>query len=91
MNKHQEALEFLCENSKLTQFNIGQSQWASETLQELVDKATPKRVVGLSITYDGLVGNCPSCKKFVRQQDSKPNLCECTQQIDWSQDDNPNR
>lgn len=38
MNKHQEALDFLCDNSKLTQFNIGESQWSSETLQELVDK-----------------------------------------------------
>ena len=38
MNKYQEALEFLCDNSKLTQFNINQSQWASETIQELVGK-----------------------------------------------------
>lgn len=106
MNKHQEALDKLrthCLASPThamgeefgfgADYDLNHDGYEDETdvLQELVDKATPKRVVGLSITYDGLVGNCPSCKKFVRQQDSKPNLCECTQQMDWSQDDNPNR
>ena len=38
MNKYQDALDFLCDNSKLTQFNIGQSQWASETLQDCINE-----------------------------------------------------
>lgn len=84
MNKYQEALDFLCDNSKLTQFNIGQSQWASETLQELVDKATPTEVVGLSLTHDGHVGNCPYCAKFVRVRGEKPNICECGQKLIWN-------
>lgn len=57
------------------------------TLEPVIRKATPRRVVGLSITHDGLVGNCPNCRKFVRQQDSKPNVCECTQLLDWSKDE----
>ena len=60
MNKYQEALEFLCDNSKLTQFNINQSQLASETIQELVDKhekikKTLNKVISACINETGKV------------------------------------
>ena len=65
MNKYQKALEVFCENTKLTQFNIGQLQWASEELQELVDKvpyyeeledkATPKKpILTLECEFDDI-------------------------------------
>ena len=80
MNKYQEALEFLCENSKLTQFNIGQSQWASETLQELVDKETPKKPLPPKDTF--FLHQCPNCKvDFIG---SSIDRCQCGQKIDWN-------
>ena len=80
MNKYQEALEFLCDNSKLTQFNIGQSQWASETLQELVDKETPKKPLPPKDTF--FLHQCPNCKvDFIG---SSIDRCQCGQKIDWN-------
>ena len=90
MNKYQEALEFLCDNSKLTQFNIGQSQWASETLQELVDKATPKTPLIENMSYIC----CPNCLSDeieyydYHHNEVKLNYCNrCGQAIDWSEDE----
>ena len=83
MNKYQEALEFLCDNSKLTQFNIGQSQWASETLQELVDKETPKKPLPPKDTF--FLHQCPNCKvDFIG---SSIDRCQCGQKIDWSENE----
>ena len=92
MNKYQEALDFLCDNSKLTQFNIGQSQWASETLQELVDKATPKKPI--IQTFKQAFGNhklvnfsfCPVCRARVEVGRCCSNN-DCRQAIDWSEDE----
>ena len=80
MNKYQVALDFLCDNSKLTQFNIGESQWASETLQELVDKATPKKPLPPKDTF--FLHQCPNCKvDFIG---SSIDRCQCGQKIDWN-------
>lgn len=82
MNKYQEALEFLCDNSKLTQFNIGQSQWASETLQELVDKETPKKPLPPKDTF--FLHQCPNCKvDFIG---SSIDRCQCGQKIGWNEE-----
>ena len=83
MNKYQVALDFLCDNSKLTQFNIGESQWASETLQELVDKATPKKPLEIIFNNFGMgerIGRCPNCKILVNQFQTH---CTCDQKLDW--------
>lgn len=53
-------------------------------LNELAEKATPKNPLGISLTHDGRVGNCPYCHKLIRENDSKPNICECGQRLDWS-------
>ena len=84
MNKYQEALEFLCDNSKLTQFNIGQSQWASETLQELVDKDTPMKPINVEFnTHGGVMwGYCPRCNSLMVGNTGCANN-ECRQKIDW--------
>ena len=87
MNKYQVALDFLCDNSKLTQFNIGESQWASETLQELVDKATPKKPLEIIFNNFGMgerIGRCPNCKILVNQFQTH---CKCDQKLDWSKDE----
>ena len=49
------------------------------------DKATFKKPLGLSLTHDGRVGNCPFCKKLVRE--GSKNICECGQKLDWSDEE----
>lgn len=94
MNKYQVALEWLCENSELTQFNINQSQWASETLHELIDRATPKKPKRKLIESEDLwsetatiieIDICNNCKKQV--QNSKKFCDECGQALDWREDE----
>ena len=58
-----------------------------QCLIELIEKATPKKAKGISITHEGRVGNCPSCNRFVRKVDIKPNICECGQALDWSDEE----
>ena len=53
-----------------------------ELAKKMSDKATPKKPLGLSLTHDGRVGNCPFCKKLVRERSK--NICECGQKLDWS-------
>jgi len=65
------------------------SDRALDILQELIDKNTPKKVIGLSINYEGLLGNCPYCNELVfeHQLNSRKitKVCQdCGQAIDWS-------
>lgn len=55
-----------------------------ETLQELVDKATPKKPTSeKEIFY-----LCPICKEFVGDEYDSDNYCHnCGQAIDWSVED----
>lgn len=59
-----------------------------KTLQKLIeehfDKETQKKPKGISVTHEGRVGNCPSCRKFIREEQNK-NFCDCGQKIDWSE------
>lgn len=55
-----------------------------EALQNLVDKATPKRPLGMSNTHEGRVGNCPNCRKLVGENDPKPEICICGQRLYWN-------
>lgn len=54
-----------------------------KTLQELVEKATPKKIVG----FDYEVGYymCPNCENGILWQDIGMNYCpNCGQMLDWS-------
>lgn len=89
MDKHQEALDVLhgFANGNLIRettcdYQRDKNDEYKDILQELVDKATPKKPLGLSLTHDGRVGNCPFCKKLVRERSK--NICECGQKLDWS-------
>ena len=101
MNKYQEALEFLkesaCENyfkqhvqtheERVTIFK------SSEYLQELVDKATPKKPINQS-TPVVRQGYCPNCKGELRKLGSRNEVvlegqlycCSCGQALDWSKE-----
>ena len=92
MNKYEQALEILSFDTTQIQddvhlFNILNAKRYCETIiQELVDKATPTEVEGLSITYEGLVGNCPYCGEFVVEWSDKSDICECGQKLIWKGD-----
>lgn len=47
----------------------------------IIGKSIPKKPLGISITHDGKVGNCPCCHKFVREIDTI--ICECGQILYW--------
>lgn len=94
MNIYQEAIEVFCDNTKLTEFNINQLQWASETLQVLVDRATPMKPICYWDNQNELYKyDCSSCRKQLAKHGEhsninkvkKPNICStCGQAIDWS-------
>lgn len=50
---------------------VGEEQFDTEmihrAIQELLERQTPTKVRGISMTWDGRVGNCPRCKGFVTQ------------------------
>lgn len=101
MNKYQEALEYLTEEAysnyfrkyvqtskeKVTLFK------SSEALQELVDKATPKKPINQSIPVVRQ-GYCPNCKGELRKLGSRNEVvlegqlycCSCGQRLDWSEE-----
>lgn len=54
------------------------------TLDELVDKATPKKIEEPLRLEQGLCGECPRCTAFVQNS----NYCgHCGQKLDWSEND----
>ena len=99
MNKFQEALDELLGNAVQQQSHVGvyeNSEYAninginkmigySQTLQKLVDRATPSKILGLSVDHEGLLGNCPKCKKLVFENEDKyyHRDKDCLQILDW--------
>ena len=95
MYKHQEALKTVEKSciSIAMEFNFGElfeeDEKALSTLQELVDKATPKKTIKENYEdnrYNMYKHYCPTCK-YVWVCDV-PNYCsECGQALDWSDED----
>lgn len=89
MDKYQEALKKVEKSciSDAMEFNYGklleEVEKALSLLQELVNKATPKKPYFLN--YGGYkIGNwkCPSCDLII----TKDNYCKCCgQALDWSE------
>ena len=90
MNKYQEALDWLVDNSKLDQFNIGNSQSANEIIQELVDKETPTK---LNVNVDKEYCRCKCNLDFWEidldyfKRKGLSYCPNCGQKIDWSAED----
>nr|DAU44683.1 MAG TPA: PROTEIN/RNA Complex, archaeal, ribosomal, 50S, protein.0A [Caudoviricetes sp.] len=93
MNKYQEALGFLKESAYENYFRQHVQTHeervtifkSSEYLQELVDKATPKKLkgwrVGKLLPNRGIEFNCPVCNSIYNE---RVNFCSnCGQAIDW--------
>lgn len=105
MNKYQEALEIIKNRNSKIKINhrIGSRNIANEelkecfiainnslkTLQELVDKATPKEVIVDDSEYEKYGENdykCPSCNSWLRPDIFIEKHCfNCGQKIDWSE------
>ena len=80
MNKYQDSLDnFVKALSHFTNFK-SIHDWKSD-LQELVDKATPKKPKNWTVRYRGIEFNCPVCNRLYIE---RVNFCSsCGQAIDW--------
>lgn len=87
MNKYQEALDGLLENIDYKDYSIQTINKVAEAiviLQELVDKATPKKVNLYSFEHNK--GKCPVCNNTVYS--FMNTYCQiCGQKLDWSGED----
>ena len=88
MNIYQEALDRLhifsyFGDDGADSFHHKQHDEDIETLQELVDKETPKKPLPPKDTF--FLHQCPNCKvDFIG---SSIDRCQCGQKIDWSEDE----
>lgn len=91
MNRYQEALHFLsineeCNSTKCNECSIKtvcHKYSAINTLQELVDKETPKKPIKKNISNDDEdYDYCPCCEEV---SGSYQKYCDkCGQKLDWS-------
>ena len=84
MNKYQNSLDnFVKALNLFTNFK-SMHEWKSD-LQELVDKATPKKPKNWTVRYRGIEFNCPVCNRLYTE---RVNFCSsCGQAIDWGTND----
>lgn len=75
---------------------FGELEEQEKILQELVEKATPKKVKNITDyysveidEYEYTLGYCPYCNKdIIFDKYYQLNYCsECGQKLDWSEDD----
>lgn len=91
MNKYQEALETLCE--AITQRKHFVIKLAIGNLNELVEKATPKKVVDIDTYidfeegYTGYSGICPTCREWCYSNHDSCYCGGCGQALDWGEED----
>ena len=107
MNRHQEALRDFLRTTKVingekliikneySADKLKQYEQQTKTLQELVDKATPKKVLNIRSRkyrpfydrYDEVVGKCPNekCISYVFKEKDRSYCADCGQALDWSE------
>lgn len=78
MNKYQEALE------KLREIEQTENTWDvnCDVLQELVDRATPKKPIQKAAKR--IV--CPNCERSIAREVSPRYCIVCGQRLDWSEE-----
>ena len=83
MNKYQEVLDkFINDGHRLTHRERNEF---GAILQELVDKATPKKPIRFKDKFYISLPKCPVCKTIPHTGNQK--YCdECGQKLDWSED-----
>lgn len=94
MNNYQEALNYLIENIEMlnrhSDGSFCQPNSSKNTLQELVNKATPKKVVYKKGSDGDRWFFCPRCNEIVPRmrnfdQHTYPYCPYCGGKIDWSE------
>lgn len=70
-------------------------QESIDLLQELVDKATPKKAIKLKQKEHGYTHECPTCHKYVGtivydDVEHDDYCCSCGQRLDWGNEDETN-
>ena len=58
----------------------------ANTAIELVEKQIAKRPIGMSISHEGRLGNCPCCKKLVHELYDIVGCSECLQRLNWGKE-----
>lgn len=55
----------------------------------VLEKSIPQKPIGLSISHEGMLGNCPNCNKLVWAVSDIHYHANrnCLQELDWSQDE----
>jgi len=84
MDKYQEALDYLECITKAFNVTNDISKLSIENLQDLIDKATPKKLTEPYFDgYEVLSGYCPICG--LEQEHMNDDYCvDCGQRLDWS-------
>lgn len=97
MNKYQEALDKIKIMGDKDLYNERHLEWCN-TLQELVDKETPKKLKSKTDKDGRLLLICPNCgdvyMKFwsdVETISCRKHCDECGQKLDWSDKDEQKR
>lgn len=93
MNKYQEVLNKIKNMGDKDLYNERHLEWC-DTLQELVDKSTPKKVKSKTDKDGRFLLVCPNCgdvyMKFwsdVETVSCRKYCDECGQKLDWSDED----
>lgn len=91
-NRYQKALK------RMRQDYLNNQNSDCDVLEELVEKATPKKVIKLKKEQYGYTHQCPICEQLVgtivmsRNNEFSPYIeendycCSCGQALDWSDD-----
>lgn len=80
MNNYQEALNRIAKYCGVNNDSMFEDDL--KTLQELVDRATPKKVIDKHPFKS--FGWCPSCNCSISRR-HYPKFCGCGQALDWSE------
>lgn len=89
MNKFEEALTFLRSEdlTALDNANLELLYFHLDNIEELVDKATPKKPIIIPNNMNLLAYRCPVCVKRTYTNFRRNYCSECGQALDWSEDD----
>lgn len=89
MNKFEEAFFFL-RSEDLTALGNDKLEllyFHLDNIEELVDKATPKKPIIIPNNMNLLAYRCPVCVKKTYTSFRRNYCSECGQALDWSEDD----
>ena len=57
---------------------------ARDVTFKALEKQISQRPLGMSVCYEGRLGNCPDCNSLVYEEFDKVGCRVCLQRLDWS-------